>query len=399
MICKNSTEKPSQEKAPGRIIGHIESKVPGPIVIFFGGIHGNEPAGVRALEQLFRDLDNTIHCGCVYGIRGNLKALKEKVRFIEEDLNRLWTPKNLQRLAHASQTQLSVEEIEALDLYELISEILTTHKGPFYFIDLHTTSSKTVPFITINDALINRKFSRNFPVPVVLGIEEFLEGPLLSFINQMGYVSLGFEAGQHIGPEAIKNSLAFIKLTLLFTSVVAPSQKTKEACLKQLSSSAGNVTKLYEVNDVYKLHNGINFEMFKGYESFQPVKKGMPLARVDGKIIYTEKDTTLFMPLYQKKGSEGYFLIRKIPKLFLGLSALLRHVKMDGLLVFLPGVSWESAKKEALRVNLRTARFLTKPIFHLLGYRSWQTDSTHIIMYNRERTAKKKLYRKSLWFK
>ena len=34
-----------------RIIGHVDGKKPGPTLIFFGGIHGNEPSGVFALQQ------------------------------------------------------------------------------------------------------------------------------------------------------------------------------------------------------------------------------------------------------------------------------------------------------------------------------------------------------------
>ena len=77
-----------------------------------------------------------------------------------------------------------------------------------------------MPFITINDALINRKFSEQFPVPIVLGIEEYLNGPLLSYINQMGYVSLGFESGQHDDFSAITNSIAFVYLALVYSGVL-----------------------------------------------------------------------------------------------------------------------------------------------------------------------------------
>ena len=32
-----------------RIIGHIKGRQPGPTLVFFGGIHGNEPSGIFAL--------------------------------------------------------------------------------------------------------------------------------------------------------------------------------------------------------------------------------------------------------------------------------------------------------------------------------------------------------------
>ena len=187
-----------------RIIGRITSEKPGPTLVFFGGIHGNEPAGVLALEQVFRELERgeaTLECGTLIAIRGNLPALARKERFLKHDLNRLWGKDRLQKTLKKPREVRSPEENEMAVLYEGVHEILQQHSPPFYFIDLHTTSSRTLPFITINDSIINRRFSELFPVPVILGIEEYLDGPLLSYINELGYMALGFESGQHDDPQ------------------------------------------------------------------------------------------------------------------------------------------------------------------------------------------------------
>ena len=178
-----------------RIIGKIEGHKKGPTMVFFGGIHGNETAGVFALNHVFGELNAKHISGTLYAITGNTEALRQNKRYLNHDLNRLWFQERIEEIQ--GKTQLKTEEAELLELFKIIHDILDTETGPFYFIDFHTTSSKTIPFITINDALINRKFSTLFPVPLVLGIEEYLEGPLLSYVNQLGYVSLGFESGQH----------------------------------------------------------------------------------------------------------------------------------------------------------------------------------------------------------
>ena len=183
-----------------RIIGKIKGKNAGPTVVFFAGIHGNEFAGVHALIEVFSRLSEDDINGTVYGIAGNLPALEKSQRYLEEDLNRIWTKERIEVLP--SKTERSIEENEQSEMLEILNDILRLHKGPLYFIDFHTTSSKTIPFITINDALINRIFSKKFPVPIVLGIEEYLHGPLLSYINALGYVSLGFESGQHDDEQA-----------------------------------------------------------------------------------------------------------------------------------------------------------------------------------------------------
>lgn len=385
-----------------RIIGKIEGEATAPVIIFLGGIHGNEPSGVYALQRVFERLqaEKKNVKGAVYAIAGNLPALRKGVRYIENDLNRIWTENTIEKLMAMTPGPLSVEEQEAKAIYTIILELLERHTGPFYFIDFHTTSSKTLPFITISDSLINRKFSMRFPVPIVLGIEEYLKGALLSYANQLGYVALAFESGQHQEDEAIKNTIAFIYLSLVFCGCLAeediPEFKDYTAILK--TASHGKET-IYEVTGSYIVDRDENFKMVPGFDSFEHIAKGTLLAKSNGNPVKAKKKTVLFMPLYQAQGSEGFFTIRQIPKFFLKLSAWLRNAGMDTLLTLLPGVSWETPNKETLLVNIRVARFLTKPLFHLLGYRSWQIDETHIRMINRERRAKTGVYRKAPWYR
>ena len=200
-----------------RIIGKLQGKEPGPTMIFFGGIHGNEPSGVKALEHVFKEVEEKgIETkGTVYGIRGNIPALLQEKRFLRSDLNRMWTRKDIEQIKKKNNGDRQDEEKELDEIYSLLKEILENQPAPFYFIDYHTTSSETLPFITINDAMINRKFAKRFPVPVILGIEEYLEGPLLSYINEKGYVTIGFESGQHFTKEAEINSIVFTWLCMI----------------------------------------------------------------------------------------------------------------------------------------------------------------------------------------
>jgi hypothetical protein len=105
------------------------------------------------------------------------------------------------------------------------------------------------------------------------------------------------------------------------------------------------------------------------------------------------------MPLYQGKGDDGFFIIKKIPSVFLKLSKILRKTSVDRLFVLLPGISWGSDIKDELVVNLKVARFFTKQFFHLMGYRSKIKDTTHLNMKNREVAARNKDYKDQDWFK
>lgn len=380
-----------------RLFHHIKGEVPGPILVFFAGVHGNELAGVKGLNRALTNLDRSTIKGEIYGVYGNIKAINSDERFIEKDLNRAWTSKNLNALN--SRGGLENEDREQNDLLELINTITTRKDVPIYFIDLHTTSSRSLPFITINDTLVNRKLSECFPVPIVLGIEEYLDGTLLSYLNTLGYVALGFEAGQHTDPLAIENCEAFINLTLFASGVLINNSKIAiQKHRNLLKSSSEGISAFFEI--VFKYHIQIEekFEMIKGFKSFQDIKKGELLAHTNGKNISSQFNAKIFMPLYQKSGEDGFFIIRFVPRFFLWLSKLLRKLNSDTLLTLLPGVEWQDKKKGVLLANLGTTRYLAKEIFHLFGYRRQIIDENKVLLYNRERVAKNRMYKKEPWF-
>jgi predicted deacylase len=384
-----------------RLIFQFENDKAGPTLVFFGGVHGNETAGVKALLELKKTISTHREYikGNVYAIVGNLKGVQQNKRFIDEDLNRMFTKASVLSIEQNSLQKLNSEQLEQQELLNCIHRILK-NEGPFYFIDFHTTSSKTLPFITINDAMINRRFAKCFPVPVVLGIEEYLEGPLLSYINQLGYVSLGFESGQHVDEEAVKNALAFSYLSLAYSGII--DRKHLNGFDKQyhiLKEHNGGIENTFEVVYKYTIKENEIFKMLPNFKSFQSVKKGDNLAISDDQKITSPSSGILFMPLYQSQGKDGFFIIKRIPKIFLQLSIILRKLRVENLLVCLPGITRDKNDREILSVNLTVARFLAKPFFHLLGYRSRTINQHRLLLYNRERVAKTVSYSNTNWFK
>ena len=383
-----------KSKVTNRIFHHIKGNYSGATIVFFAGIHVNETAGVSALNSVLKTLNEKGICGEIYGVYGNIKALQENKRFLDSDLNRMWTLKQLNAIKQKEDR--NNEEQEQEELFLFINQLLESTQNPIYFIDLHTTSSKSLPFITINDALINRKFSSCFPVPVVLGIEEYLDGPLLSYLNTLGYLSLGFESGQHTDPLAIKNCEAFIYLALRHAGHLKINNFKKHE--DELKKASRDISSIFEVIYKYHIEQKEMFLMESGFESFQDIKKETLLATSNGKNIYSDYSAKLFMPLYQKSGNDGFFIIKPIPRFFLKLSELLRKVKADSLLTLLPGISWHNKSLGVLKANLSVTRFMAKSIFHLFGYRNKQLDKTHLLLYNRERVSKNKMYQNEQWY-
>jgi len=372
-----------------RILGNFNGKKNRPTVVIFGGIHGNEKAGIHALINIVQKIENediTVN-GNFYAVSGNINALNNNIRFAVEDLNRIWTDKHLSYLK-ASGIEFNEDEQEQIALIEIIKKILSTKEGPFYFIDLHTTSSKTNPFITISDSLNNRKFTSNFSVPVVLGIEEYLDGPLLTYINEYGHIALGFEGGQHDEAEAIINCEAFIWLVLEASACVEREQIKNFIEQENVLKKNGYSREFYEIDYRYLISEQEVFSMNPGFINFDQIKKGQLLAKSDSKLVKATMNGKIFMPLYQSQGSDGFFIVTKISKFWLKFSTIVRKLQLHHVLRILPGIKKDSTNSYTLLVNPRTAKFLAVEIFHLFGYRKQVVKDNKLHFIKRDRKIK-----------
>lgn len=370
-----------------RLIGAFKNSPKSPTVIVIGGVHGNEPAGVQALEQVVDALDNSPEnlVGNFYAISGNLQALREGKRYLSRDLNRIWTGDKTRIVENGLEEAdyVDPEMREHYELYYCLKEILDTNEGPFYFIDLHTVSSQSAPFVIINDMLINRELATKLPVPVILGIEEYVDGSLLSRVNKLGYVGIGFESGMHDDPASVTKHESFIWLMLKHTGCLSPDfdldvEKHNEILRSKFERG------FFELKHRHKIAEDEEFQMNPGYVNFQAVEEGEHLGtNQEGKVTAPSKGR-IFMPLYQASGDDGFFIIRKVPHFALRLSRWLRKVNFESLLTVMPGVRRDPVKHYQLIVDLRVAKFLALDFFHLLGYRQREQAGDYLLFTRRE---------------
>jgi len=388
MLMSEVTIKSFNEKIKiDRVLGNITGKQGSPTVVILGGIHGNEKAGIYALNNVIQKIEkeNIKFDGNLYALSGNLNALQNNIRFEIEDLNRIWSDDHLANI-NTSDNGYNADVNEQIALYKIIKYILSNEKGPFYFIDLHTTSSNTTPFITISDSLNNRKYTTNFDVPIVLGIEEYLDGPLLTYINEFGHIALGFEGGQHDDDESVINCEAFIWLALEASGCVKKDQISGFKDYKKVLSENGFDREFYEIDYRYLIKDHENFTMNKGFTNFDRIHKDELLASSDSHDVKAAMEGLIFMPLYQKQGDDGFFIITKIPKIWLKLSIIVRKLRLHNILRILPGIKKDPTNSYTLLVNPRTAKFLAVEIFHLFGYRKQvvKDDKLHFIKRDRK---------------
>lgn len=358
-----------------RVIGSYTRGIPGPTVVVTAGLHGNEPAGTQALGRVFAKLEERQLPlrGRLLGLGGNLAALALDQRFVDRDLNRGWTHPKIAELLRRDRSHDANDDSEDREQRELMNFFLGVFaeaKEPVIFLDVHSTSAGGAPFCAMSDTLRNRKIAFALPVPVILGLEETLVGTMLSYLDELGHVSVVFEGGQNRDPETVENDEAAIWITLVAAGCLLESEVPCYAqYFERIAQKTRSIPHVVEICHRHHIDAGDDYVMRPGYVNFTPIEKGEVLARDRHGEVKSEFDALILMPLYQKQGDDGYFIVRPVKKFWLELSRWFRMLRVDALLALLPGVRVQENHLDTLIVDPRIARFLVIEVFHLCGYR------------------------------
>lgn len=329
-----------------RIIGNFQGAQPGKLFIAMAGIHGNETSGIEALDRIFKYLNKVKpdFKGTFTGLTGNFKAIKENKRYIDKDFNRIWLQEVIKRVENTDDNYLVVhEEKELKKLLGIICKTMTEfqtkqpqshkdakdHKGNFkittkpqkltgfknsniLFVDLHNTSSSKGLFTFTFNNKINKQIASVLKIPIIMGLEKVVLGTAVEYFHCQGYLSLAFEGGK-IGEESsVKIHEAGIWLLLnALGSINKDDIPDYEIQNQLLSDAACEFPPLTELAYVHDIKPEDEFNIFPGFENFQLIKKGELIA-VDKKgPVYAPESGFLLMPLYQKEGGEGFFIIKE----------------------------------------------------------------------------------------
>lgn len=371
------------------LLGVHTSGLPGPLFLAVGGIHGNEPSGVHAIRSVLARLaEERIEIrGRLVGLAGNLEALRADVRFLARDLNRMWTTREISALpASAAAGTESPEELARRRLLSHIQEELARpRQGPVVLLDLHSTSAAGAPFSVMGDTLQNRRIAFALPAPVILGLEEEVDGALLEFFGERGHVAVGFEGGQHTDPRTVQHHEAALWLALFATGSLAlePHRALEASMRARLSAATAGLPAVVEIRHRQAIEAGDGFRMQPGFENFAEVEAGALLATDRAGEIRAPRAGRVLLPLYQGLGQEGFFLGREVRPFCLSVSAWLRRLRLERFLRFLPGVASHPARADSLLVDARVARLWPVEIFHLLGYRRRRLDGDRLVFTRR----------------
>lgn len=370
-----------------RIVGAYRGEAAGSSVVCVAGIHGNEVSGIHALRRVLEILEQRRppFRGEFAGIAGNLSALERGDRYLAEDLNRVWTPERVAAVREMAPDHFTTIEHEEMGgLLSALDDAFGRARGETYFLDLHTSSASGGPFVLLGDTIRNRRLAFEFPAPVILGLEETIDGVLLEYVNSLGHVTIGFEAGQHDDPASIDNQESAIWITLMHAGCIDAGDVPEAVAARQrLADRTNALPRIMELRYRRPVSPDDEFRMRPGYENFQPVVANEVVAHDRHGEVRVREAGRLLLPLYQGKGSDGYFLARDVSRFWLRVSSVLRHLHAHHLVRILPGVWKHAERPDTFVVNRKVARWVPMQVLHLLGFRKVREEGACLTVSRR----------------
>ncbi|SIR20421.1 Succinylglutamate desuccinylase [Haladaptatus litoreus] len=246
-----------------------------PEVAVVAGIHGDEPCGPRAVERLLRENPNVERP--VKLVIVNERALERGVRYINEDLNRVFpgdpdAANYERRLAH-----------------ELLGEL-----NDCTVLSLHSTQSYARPFALVDKVnAVARSICPYLPVSELVETDRFTKGKLISHPH-----TLEVECGLQGTDEAAENAYDLIRGFLAGTGTL-PLPEAENP----VEAGKRDEVRVYRMDQPVLKNGGSEFEVL--VDNFAPVEEGEEFATTDGKELVAEES---FIPvLMSAYGYEGIF--------------------------------------------------------------------------------------------
>ena len=389
------TPSPAQAVRSGltyqRCIGRYSGEAAGPTLLCLAGLHGNEPAGVLGLESVLRVLDGERPGmrGDFVGLAGNLAALECGRRFIDEDLNRIWQSVRVnailasERAKRGQEPFLDSEQPPGAELLELVGsseyheqrellialqQALEAARGTVFVLDLHTTSAESVPFATLGDTRANREFALKLPLPIVLGLEEQIDGAMLEHLDQVGLVGIGIEGGAHEAGASVEAHEDSLWLALGALGMLEPQDIPDAAGRRaRLAHASKGLPQVLAVRYRHDIRSDDGFRMLPGFRNFEPVGGGQVIGSSSAGLVRAPEGGRIFLPLYQEQGNDGFFIVHEVNPAWLRVSALLRGLHVDRLAPLIPGVQKHPERTDAFVLGSRPNGVVIG-LLHLLGF-------------------------------
>jgi hypothetical protein len=359
--------------------------VSGPLLVVFAALHGDEHAGAEALERV-RDVLESNHIplrGRVRGIIGNVTALEQGKRYVDRDLNRGWWENDLAGLTARSPDGDCVEDREARVLLQLVRELESEPNQTIIFLDLHSTSAEGLPFTCIPDTIANMRIALELPIPVILNLEETVDGPLMGYLSDLGYGGVIVEGGQHDDPMTadVLESCVWIMLVAigcLRREEIPDFEKYRH----RLAVLSTGLPRVMEVKDLHFVREGDGFQMEPGFTHYNRVTTGQILAHDDRGELRASMTGRILMPLYKPPSDHGFFITKDLPESYVWVLHLLRRLRLHRIVHWLPGATRDKDNPNLIRIESWVPERLVD-LVRLLGWRRLYRGTHHSLLRRR----------------
>jgi succinylglutamate desuccinylase len=221
----------------------------------------------------------------------------------------MWTDKIIQ----SKSNQKTSEFKEVLMVKELIDKIIKLKKKRnITIIDLHNTSSPNGVFSIVNN-LREKKIAEHLQIPVINNLFKKVKGSLAEYYSSKQINSIVFEGGAIGDPAAINNHEAGIWKMLAIKGFIS-EDCIPERVLKNninMRNFSKETKGYYFVKYIHKIKKENEFLMNPNMRNFEKIKKGQVVGHDNNGPVNSPHAGYLLMPLYQKQGKEGFYLINK----------------------------------------------------------------------------------------
>lgn len=242
------------------------------VLCIVGATHGDEPAGVQALEAVaahFESQEWQIDGIDIFGVVGNPNAFAQNARFVEQNLNRMLQDKHLVDI-----TSPISEVRRGQELSKYFKQLQNEYEKVFVF-DVHSVSMSDIQMTLARTQDFESQELLKKISPIKLNFvfqEEYIPGTVSGYASSIGCVGFGIEAGSHASPNA-----KFVALEIIesFLDEVAKFS-TKTISYKNIPTYVEGEPRTYTTIDRIVPRKGFRFTVSPESELF--LRKGQVYA-------------------------------------------------------------------------------------------------------------------------
>ncbi len=257
-------------------------KKSGKTLAIFAGVHGNEKAGVLALEKILKNIK--ILKGKVYFVFANIQAIEKNTRYIEKNLNRCFLEGNIGD---------TYEDKRARELMPILDEcdvLLDLHASP---------TKKTTPFVICERNSLDIVKNLDFEI-ISFGWNDIEPGATDGYMLKQGKIGICLECGSwHESENNINLAEQSVYQFLQYFGVIQEREKFSRRQQKFLQVQKAV---LKETN---------NFNFFRSFYDFERLKENELIATDGEKEYRAKKNECIIFANPKKKIGEEVFILGK----------------------------------------------------------------------------------------